>query len=168
MGRVEIDEISVFEAPPACAPFLRGAELMAALQTGQAFTAEELAGKVGVDKRTLRRYIQELRKTGFEIEAKRGAYGSYQLKRGKKLPPLLFNDEELEILLTALNYHFVDDEDALNRKGALTRRINEFVPWQIFDQIEQASKQATKEGISMWYEAKAAREAKESQKNQPG
>ena len=158
MKRVEISEISVFEGRPKCPPFLRGAELMAALQTGQAFTGEELVGKLGVDKRTLRRDIQALRAVGFEIKTTRRESNSYRLMRGEKMPPLIFDDDELELLALVFAYFYTEDEELKKRIGGLKRRITDLAPWHVLDRIEAASRQAMREGISVWFAAKATRD----------
>ncbi|MCZ9294683.1 helix-turn-helix transcriptional regulator [Corynebacterium meitnerae] len=158
MKRVEISEISVFEGRPKCPPFLRGAELMAVLQTGQAFTGEELVGKMGVDRRTLRRDIKELRAVGFEIEVARRGENSYRLVRGDKMPPLVFTDDELELLAYVLGYFYTEDEELRGRVGALKRRIENLTPWNAVGRVEAASRKGIQEGITVWYAAKAARE----------
>lgn len=158
MKRVDISEISVFEGRPKCPPFLRGAELMAVLQTGQAFTGEELVGKLGVDKRTLRRDIQGLRAVGFEVETTRRGENSYRLVRGEKMPPLVFDDDELEMLSFALAYFQTDDAELKKRVGALNRRIRDVAPWHVVGRVEAAYREAMREGIATWYAAKAVRE----------
>ena len=65
--------------PPAVAPPLGGADL---------------AGRLGVSPRTLRRDIDRLRDLGYPVEARRGVDGGYRLAAGAVLPPLLLDDEE--------------------------------------------------------------------------
>ena len=57
-------------------------------------TGGELARRLEVDGRTVRRYIQSLQDMGIPVEGERGRYGAYSLRRGYKMPPMMFTDEE--------------------------------------------------------------------------
>ncbi len=64
-------------------------------------TVGELAGRLGVDERTVRRYVQHLVDLDVPVESVRGRYGGYRLARGHRLPPLMFSeDEALAVLLS--------------------------------------------------------------------
>jgi predicted DNA-binding transcriptional regulator YafY len=67
--------------------------LLALLQTPRDWTGGELAQRLEVDVRTVRRDIQKLRDLGYPVLATAGAAG-YRLGAGTKLPPLLLDDEE--------------------------------------------------------------------------
>ncbi|MGH3320935.1 MAG: helix-turn-helix transcriptional regulator [Streptosporangiaceae bacterium] len=54
----------------------------------------ELAERVGVTTRTLRRDVTRLRSLGYRIDAVTGKYGGYRLGAGRGLPPLLLDDDE--------------------------------------------------------------------------
>ena len=54
----------------------------------------ELARRVGVDVRTLRRYIVMLEDLGIPLTAERGRHGAYMLVAGFKLPPMMFTNDE--------------------------------------------------------------------------
>lgn len=58
------------------------------------WTAEELAGRLEVTTRTIRRDIARLRELGYPVEAVAGPGGGYRLGAGGKLPPLLLDDDE--------------------------------------------------------------------------
>src|SRR3712207_3322058 len=57
-------------------------------------TGPELARRLEVDERTVRRYVTTLQELGVPVVGERGRYGSYALKPGRKLPPMVFTDEE--------------------------------------------------------------------------
>ena len=57
-------------------------------------TGAELARRLEVDRRTVRRYVETLREMGIPVEGGRGRYGAYSLGRGYKMPPMMFTDEE--------------------------------------------------------------------------
>ena len=75
-------------------PTARVLALLEILQAGGGFTVADLAGRLGVDERTVRRYAVHLADLGIPVEVRRGRYGGYQLAAGYKLPPLMLTDEE--------------------------------------------------------------------------
>ena len=65
--------------------------------------AQELSGRLEVDRRTVRRYMTTLRDLGFPVEARVGRDGGYRLRPGFRLPPLMFTeDEALAVVLGLL------------------------------------------------------------------
>ena len=64
------------------------------LQARQSITAMELAERLEVNTRSVRRYIIMLQDLGIPVEAERGRYGGYRLRPGFKLPPLMWSEEE--------------------------------------------------------------------------
>lgn len=68
--------------------------LLSLLQTRRYWTGPELASRLAVSERTLRRDVERLRELGYDVGASRGTAGGYQLRAGKTLPPLLLDDEE--------------------------------------------------------------------------
>ncbi|MFC6344112.1 helix-turn-helix transcriptional regulator, partial [Nocardioides hankookensis] len=68
--------------------------LLSLLQTHRYWPGSELAGRLEVSPRTLRRDIDRLRELGYDVDAVRGVAGGYQLRAGGALPPLLLDDEE--------------------------------------------------------------------------
>jgi predicted DNA-binding transcriptional regulator YafY len=68
--------------------------LLSLLQHRPSWTGAELADRLEVTDRTVRRDVGRLRELGYPVEAVPGVSGGYQLGRGGKLPPLLLGDEE--------------------------------------------------------------------------
>ncbi|MER5704182.1 YafY family protein [Micromonospora sp. NPDC002296] len=68
--------------------------LLGLLQQRQVWTGPELADRLGVTPRTVRRDVERLRKLGYPVHASQGVGGGYQLGPGQNLPPLLLDDEE--------------------------------------------------------------------------
>jgi hypothetical protein len=66
------------------------------------WTAVELAGRLEVTDRTLRRDIERLRVLGYPVYSARGVAGGYRLGAGSALPPLLLDDEEATAVVIAL------------------------------------------------------------------
>jgi predicted DNA-binding transcriptional regulator YafY len=76
--------------------------LLSLLQTHRYWPGAELADRLGVSVRTLRRDVDRLRELGYPVHAERGIAGGYQLDAGATLPPLLLDDEEAVALAIGL------------------------------------------------------------------
>lgn len=81
----------------------RTLRLLSLLQTHRHWPGTELAERLGVSVRTLRRDVDRLRELGYPVEAQRGADGGYQLAAGAVLPPLVIDDEEAVALAVGLH-----------------------------------------------------------------
>ncbi|HET6795021.1 MAG TPA: WYL domain-containing protein [Acidimicrobiales bacterium] len=75
-------------------PASRLLRLLSLLQEQPRWKGRELATRLGVTDRTLRRDVTRLRAIGYPVDAAPGADGGYQLGVGGRLPPLLLEDEE--------------------------------------------------------------------------
>jgi predicted DNA-binding transcriptional regulator YafY len=69
-------------------------DLLALLQARRFWPGGELADRLEVGARTLRRDVERLRRLGYPVEAQRGPAGGYRLAAGTAMPPLLLDDEE--------------------------------------------------------------------------
>ncbi|MFG2103853.1 helix-turn-helix transcriptional regulator [Micromonospora echinaurantiaca] len=76
--------------------------LLELLQSHHRLTGVELAARLGVDERTVRRYATTLVELGIPVTADRGRYGGYRLRPGYKLPPLMLTDDEAVAVLLGL------------------------------------------------------------------
>ncbi len=72
----------------------RALALLNLLQTHRHWPGAELADRLGVTERTVRRDIERLRDLGYRVESTPGAMGGYRLEAGSAVPPLLLTDEE--------------------------------------------------------------------------
>lgn len=68
--------------------------LLSLLQAHRDWSGVELAERLGVTPRTVRRDVDKLRELGYPVNASPGTGGGYQLGAGAELPPLLLDDEE--------------------------------------------------------------------------
>ncbi|GAA3423318.1 helix-turn-helix transcriptional regulator [Streptosporangium sandarakinum] len=80
----------------------RTLRLLALLQTHRQWAGTELADRLGVSERTLRRDVDRLRELGYPVHAARGTDGGYQLAPGAVLPPLLLDEEEAVALAVGM------------------------------------------------------------------
>jgi len=83
-------------------PTARVLAMLELLQTGGQRTVGELADRLGVDERTVRRYAEHLADLGIPVQAQRGRYGGYRLSPGYKLPPLMLTDDEAVAVVLGL------------------------------------------------------------------
>ncbi|MEU8930181.1 WYL domain-containing protein [Streptomyces sp. NPDC048409] len=85
--------------------------LLELLQSGGTRTVAELAERLGVEGRTVRRYVNQLIDLDVPVESVRGRYGGYRLAPGYRLPPLMLGDDEALAVLLGL---------VLGRRAGLT------------------------------------------------
>ncbi|MET9848533.1 helix-turn-helix transcriptional regulator [Streptomyces ossamyceticus] len=77
-------------------------QLLSLLQTPREWPGGELADRLGVSRRTVRRDIDRLRELGYPVQASMGADGGYRLVAGKAMPPLVLDDEEAVAIAVGL------------------------------------------------------------------
>jgi len=68
--------------------------LLSLLQAHREWSGADLAGRLGVTPRTVRRDVDRLRELGYPVDASPGTGGGYRLGAGAELPPLLLDDDE--------------------------------------------------------------------------
>ncbi|RSS78196.1 YafY family protein [Streptomyces sp. WAC06614] len=76
--------------------------LLSLLQTPREWPGSELARRLGVSTRTIRRDVERLRELGYPVEASLGAEGGYRLVAGAAMPPLVLDDEEAVAIAVGL------------------------------------------------------------------
>jgi predicted DNA-binding transcriptional regulator YafY len=108
-------------------PTTRVLAVLALLQAHGRMSGSELAQRLEVNIRTLRRYIIMLQDLGIPIEAERGRNGAYILSAGFKLPPMMFTNEEalaLTIgLISARRLNLADTDRAIESAFAKLERV---------------------------------------------
>ncbi|MFD4276175.1 transcriptional regulator [Streptomyces cyaneofuscatus] len=77
-------------------------KLLSLLQTPREWPGGELAERLDVSPRTVRRDIDRLRELGYPVEASRGSLGGYRLVAGAAMPPLVLDDEEAVAIAVGL------------------------------------------------------------------
>ena len=80
----------------------RSFRLLSLLQNHRYWSGADLAERLGVSARTLRRDVDRLRELGYPVKAHPGVDGGYQLAAGAALPPLVVDDEEAVALVVGL------------------------------------------------------------------
>ena len=83
-------------------PTSRVLAVLELLQARPSISGPELAARLEMDVRTVRRYITHLQDVGIPVEGNIGRHGGYRLRPGFKLPPLLFTEEEATAIMLGL------------------------------------------------------------------
>ena len=83
-------------------PTTRVLAMLELLQARHRLSGADLAGQLGVDQRTVRRYAGRLAGLGIPVTAERGRYGGYRLMPGYRLPPLMLTDDEAAAVVIGL------------------------------------------------------------------
>jgi predicted DNA-binding transcriptional regulator YafY len=83
-------------------PTGRALQLLSLLQTHRLWSGAELAERLDVTERTVRRDVDRLRDLGYPVNATPGSDGGYRLAAGAHLPPLVFDDDEAVAVVVGL------------------------------------------------------------------
>ncbi|MGB5757815.1 MAG: YafY family protein [Acidimicrobiales bacterium] len=85
-------------------PTGRALQLLSLLQTHRLWRGAELAERLEVTERTIRRDVDRLRDLGYPVDATPGTDGGYRLAIGTHMPPLLLDDDEAVAVAVGLRY----------------------------------------------------------------
>lgn len=110
-------------------PTTRVLTVLELLQTHGQISGAELAERLGVDRRTIRRYITVLEELGIPVMTEQGRHGGYRLVAGFKLPPMMFTDEEtLAISLGLLAARQLGLADAAPAIASVQAKLERVMP----------------------------------------
>ncbi len=117
-------------------PTTRVLTVLELLQSRHRMGGTELAERLEVDKRTIRRYITMLQDLGIPVETERGRYGGYRIRGGHRLPPMMFTDDEaLAVVLGLLAARRLGlTASAPDTEGALAK-IERVLPDALREQV---------------------------------
>jgi predicted DNA-binding transcriptional regulator YafY len=118
-------------------PTSRLLELLELLQARPLTTGREIADRLEVDARTVRRYVGVLQGLGIPVEGQRGVGGGYRIRPGYRLPPLMLDNEEAVAVVLGLLATRESGRDGAPDAvaGALTK-INRVLPSTLRRQVE--------------------------------
>jgi predicted DNA-binding transcriptional regulator YafY len=116
--------------------------LLELLQQRREWSGAELAERLGVSTRTVRRDVERLRAIGYPVDARYGADGGYRLAPGTSLPPLMFDATEAVATVLALQCASTTADPALAEATmrALTKLVG-VMPRRLRGQVEALSDQ---------------------------
>lgn len=136
-------------------PALRLLTALELLQTNRHVSGAALAAGLGVDRRTVRRYVARLEEMGIPVTSDSGRGGGYALVSGFKLPPMMFTDGEtlaLAVGLTAARTLGVEVASAASAQAKLER----VMPVAIRDRMRAATRAISLGLVSASVEADSA------------
>src|SRR6185503_20177561 len=131
-------------------PTTRVLAVLALLQTHGRLTGAELAQRLEVNIRTLRRYIIMLQDRGIPIESERGRNGPYVLSPGFKIPPMMFTNEEALALtvglISARRLNLADTDRAVESALAKLERV---MPLDLKSRVRALTETITLDGSAV-------------------
>ncbi|MFR9787942.1 helix-turn-helix transcriptional regulator [Streptomyces sp. MB22_4] len=115
-------------------PTTRVLAMLELLQDRPGINGRDLAQRLGVDERTVRRYAAHLTELGIPVTAERGRYGGYRLPPTFRLPPLTLTDDEAGTVILGLLANHPDGPPAGSTESALAK-INRVLPAAVADRV---------------------------------
>ncbi|MDX1553750.1 MAG: YafY family protein, partial [Marinobacter sp.] len=98
------------------------------------------AERLGVDRRTIRRYITVLEELGIPVMTEQGRYGGYRLVAGFKLPPMMFTEEEtLAVSLGLLAARQLGLADAAPAIASVQAKLERVMPANLKKRVRGVS-----------------------------
>jgi len=118
-------------------PTSRLLELLELLQARPLTIGREIADRLEVDARTVRRYVGVLQGLGIPIEGQRGVGGGYRIRPGYRLPPLMLeNEEAVAVVLGLLPTRESGRDSAPDAVAGALTKINRVLPSTLRRQVE--------------------------------
>ncbi|MEP7286526.1 MAG: YafY family protein [Chloroflexota bacterium] len=125
-------------------PTTRVLAVLALLQSHGRMTGAEMARRLEVNIRTLRRYITMLQDVGIPIIAERGRNGSYELTANYKLPPLMFtNDEAIALSIGLMTARHLGLAEAVRAIESAQAKLEQVMPPALKEQIQALTETVT-------------------------
>ncbi|MGN8049265.1 helix-turn-helix transcriptional regulator [Curtobacterium sp. 22159] len=117
-------------------PSARMLALLSLLQVHRDWPGDELAGRLEVSPRTLRRDVDRLRGLGYRVESLRGPAGGYRLAAGSDLPPLLFDDDQAVAIALALAVAPASGADIAESAARALATVRQVMPARLRSRID--------------------------------
>ena len=125
-------------------PTSRVLAVLELLQTHGLLSGTELAARIEVDRRTIRRYIALLEEIGIPITTERGPLGGYKLVAGYKLPPMMFtNDEALALSLGLAAAKGFGLANGMHAIGGAQAKLDRVMPGNLRGRMRAISESVT-------------------------
>jgi predicted DNA-binding transcriptional regulator YafY len=127
----------VVMATPTLGPTARILRLLDLLQSRPTWSGTELADRLGVTTRSVRRDVERLRELGYPVRAEHGAAGGYQLGTGRRLPPLLLDDQEAVAVAVCLRLAAGGTVEGLGEAAMRTlAKLDQVLPARLRSEVE--------------------------------
>ncbi|HET7399784.1 MAG TPA: YafY family protein [Intrasporangium sp.] len=111
--------------------------LLDLLQSRPVWSGTELGARLGVTTRSVRRDVERLRELGYPVNATQGAGGGYQLGAGRRLPPLLLDDDEAVAIAVCLRVAAGGTVEGVGEAAVRTlAKLDQVLPGRLRGQVE--------------------------------
>jgi predicted DNA-binding transcriptional regulator YafY len=125
-------------------PTTRVLAVLALLRSHGRMTGAELAQRLQVNSRTLRRYITMLQDLGVPIVAERGRNGAYEMDSGFKLPPMMFtNDEAVALALGLLAAQHLGLDETIHAIESARAKLEQVMPLELKSRLRALTETIT-------------------------
>jgi predicted DNA-binding transcriptional regulator YafY len=125
-------------------PTTRVLAVLALLRSHGRMTGAELAQRLQVNSRTLRRYITMLQDLGVPIVAERGRNGAYEMDSGFKLPPMMFtNDEAVALALGLLAAQHLGLDETVHAIESARAKLEQVMPLELKSRVRALTETIT-------------------------
>ena len=139
--------------------------LLGLLESRSTWTGSDLAERLGVTQRTIRRDVIRLRELGYQVDSVQGLDGGYRMSGGQALPPLVLDDDEAIALTACLRMAAMDGSDQIGEAALRAlAKLDQVLPTRIRPEVAAVSEAvttlpSTRPGIS-WQSLAALAKAK--------
>lgn len=111
--------------------------LLDLLQSRPVWSGSELAERLGVTSRSIRRDVDRLRELGYPVNSAHGTGGGYQLGAGRRLPPLLLADDEAVAIAVCLRLAAGGTVEGLGEAAVRTlAKLDQVLPARLRAEVE--------------------------------
>ena len=117
-------------------PSSRMLALLSLLQVHREWPGDELAARLEVSPRTVRRDVDRLRELGYRVDALRGPAGGYRLAAGSDLPPLLFDDDQAVAIALALAIAPASGADIADSAARALATVRQVMPPRLRHRVD--------------------------------
>ncbi|MBT2502047.1 YafY family protein [Curtobacterium sp. ISL-83] len=117
-------------------PSSRMLALLSLLQVHRDWPGDELAGRLEVSPRTVRRDVDRLRQLGYRVGSLRGPAGGYRLEAGSDLPPLLFDDDQAVAIALALAVAPASGADIAESAARALATVRQVMPARLRHRVD--------------------------------
>ncbi|WP_150307696.1 helix-turn-helix transcriptional regulator [Planctomonas psychrotolerans] len=117
-------------------PSSRMLTLLSLLQVSRNWSGVELADRLGVSPRTVRRDVDRLRELGYRIASGRGPDGGYHLAAGSELPPLSFDDDQAVAVALALRVAPASGADIAEAAARALATVRQVLPSRLRHRVD--------------------------------
>ena len=122
---------------PSGDPTARALALLSLLQTHRRWRGSELAERLGVTERTVRRDVDRLRGLGYPVDADPGIDGGYTLAVGAQVPPLLLDDDEAVALVVGIRANALASIEGIEDTSVrLMAKLDRLLPDRVRRRVE--------------------------------